>query len=220
LKARIILAADVPLPPHILRSISASIHGIKIGLPLLLTSGIDGVKEMLKPNPWDEVILDLKLADIGNTMITTLKALEGVGDAVIAHSFTGIEGSLGELSQYCRERGLKLYLVLAMSHRGWPLEFTEKLLRLASEVDPHGLVVPATKPELIRLARSLFPAKVLISPGVGVQGAREGDALCAGADYEIVGRSIYAAPDPFLALSKIVLSQEVRVNECKGAEAR
>ena len=40
------------------------------------------------------------------------------------------------------------------------------------------------------------PSKKILSPGVGTQGGKASDAIAAGADYAIVGRSIYGAEDP------------------------
>jgi len=44
----------------------------------------------------------------------------------------------------------------------------------------------------------------IISPGVGTQGGSAGDTIRAGADYVIVGRSIYQSDDPEAAAKQIV----------------
>lgn len=44
----------------------------------------------------------------------------------------------------------------------------------------------------------------IISPGVGVQGGSVGDTIRAGADYVIVGRSIYESDDPAAGAKQIV----------------
>ena len=43
----------------------------------------------------------------------------------------------------------------------------------------------------------------IISPGVGAQGGSAGDTIQAGADYVIVGRSIYQADDPAAGAKQI-----------------
>jgi len=48
---------------------------------------------------------------------------------------------------------------------------------------------------------------LIISPGVGAQGAPFGSAIRAGADYEIVGRAIYASQDPAAAAHAAVEEQ-------------
>jgi orotidine-5'-phosphate decarboxylase len=74
------------------------------------------------------------------------------------------------------------------------------------ESGARGVVAPATRPERIRLIRSIIGDKLIISPGVGAQGGSAGEALQAGADYLIVGRSVYESEDP-LASTKELLDQ-------------
>jgi orotidine-5'-phosphate decarboxylase len=59
-----------------------------------------------------------------------------------------------------------------------------------------GFVLPATYPQLIARARKAYPSALIFSPGVGTQGAPFGSAISAGADFEIIGRSITQAPSP------------------------
>ncbi|MEM3221661.1 MAG: orotidine 5'-phosphate decarboxylase, partial [Saccharolobus sp.] len=54
----------------------------------------------------------------------------------------------------------------------------------------------------------------------GVQGADYGSAICAGADYEIIGRSIYDSKDPLHALIKINQIIKDKVISCKGGVSR
>jgi orotidine-5'-phosphate decarboxylase len=82
----------------------------------------------------------------------------------------------------------------------------ERMARLAVESGARGVVAPATRPERIRLIRSIIGDKLIISPGVGAQGGSAGEALQAGADYLIVGRSVYESEDP-LASTKELLDQ-------------
>ena len=72
--------------------------------------------------------------------------------------------------------------------------------------------MPGNKPDLIRIARERFPSDVIISPGIGVQGGRIGCAVKSGADFGIVGRSIYESSDPVKALME--LEEEAREARC------
>jgi orotidine-5'-phosphate decarboxylase len=72
----------------------------------------------------------------------------------------------------------------------------QDLAQLAVLVDAAGVVAPATRPERIRLVRSVIGDRTIISPGVGIQGGSALEAILAGADYLIVGRSIIDADDP------------------------
>jgi orotidine-5'-phosphate decarboxylase len=79
----------------------------------------------------------------------------------------------------------------------------EQMARLAVEAGATGIVAPATRPERIKLIRSVIGNKIIISPGVGVQGGSALEALQAGADYLIVGRSIIEADDPVASAKRL-----------------
>ena len=117
-------------------------------------------------------------------------------DAAIIHLFTG----------HKRYEGIDIIGVAGMSHpeshivRG---NFT-KLLDQAYLLKVMGVVVGATRPEMIREARRRLPEILIFSPGVGFQGAKPGEALKAGADFEIVGRSITLSDDPKEAARQVV----------------
>ncbi|MEM0002219.1 MAG: hypothetical protein QW211_04935 [Desulfurococcaceae archaeon] len=78
-------------------------------------------------------------------------------------------------------------------------------------------MAPATRPEVIKYIRSKLGTNVkILSPGVGAQGASPGDALCAGADYEIIGRAITHAVDVRGTALNIISRQRRKVIECRG----
>jgi orotidine-5'-phosphate decarboxylase len=99
-------------------------------------------------------------------------------------------------------------VVVEMSHPG-ALQFmaplAENLARLAVEVGAAGVVAPASRPERIKLIRSVIGNRTIISPGVGAQGGLASAALAAGADYLIVGRSVYGADDPAAFARRMLL---------------
>jgi len=216
--SNLILALDKELPPSTLAEISKYISRVKIGYPLLL-GNFSYLDDVIKIK-WDEIIFDLKLADIDNTMVLIVSKLLNYGDSFISHSFIGVEGALDRLSEFLKQNNKNLYLVLSMSHKGWNDSIYPYLKEVASKVEAKGFVVGATKPNMIRVVRNDFKDKIIISPGVGAQGANLGDAICNGADYEIVGRSIYDAKDPIEQAKTLSRMQEARVNECKRAENR
>ncbi len=214
MRSRLALALDSPLDPNVLRGVSEHVGVLKVGWPLTLSLGLERVRELVKSADWIEVIADLKLADIYETMEKVVERFDFV-DSFIAHSFIGVEGALGPLKERLEKEDKGLYLVLSMSHRGWDDSSFPRLLEVVKRVNPKGVVVGATKPEVVRLARRELPGKVIISPGVGAQGARVGDAVCNGADVEIVGRAIYTARDPVEASRRIAEELEVRLAECQ-----
>ncbi|ABU82534.1 orotidine 5'-phosphate decarboxylase / HUMPS family protein [Ignicoccus hospitalis] len=163
----------------------------KVGWPLLL----EGKEKLGTLREMAPVVLDLKLADISFTMINIIRRLEF--DAVIAHAFVGREKALRELREELNKQDKELYLVVAMSHKGAD-ELLNRMWRenvlIAYEL-ADGIVAPATRPELLVKIRKVWPRKVL-SPGVGVQGARPCSAVKLGADAEIIGRTVTRNPSP------------------------
>ncbi len=216
---RIILALDEPLDYKILKEISLQTAGIKIGWPLILEQGLDRIKTILK-NIDNNIIFDLKLADIDSTMIKIVNHLENLGDSFIVHAFVGYDESIRELKEYLDKENKKIYLVSSMSHKGWNDNFYPYLKEVIKMTNPYGLVAPATRPKIVKIVRKDFPEKIIISPGVGAQGSKIGDAICNGADYEIIGRSIYNSKDPIGSILEFQKTQEERLNECKRTETR
>ncbi|MCE4620153.1 MAG: orotidine-5'-phosphate decarboxylase [Desulfurococcales archaeon] len=186
--------------------------GYKVGLPSLLR--IPGIgREVRKACDEALVIADLKLADIADTMVRVAEITSGWADAVIAHAFPGYEGALDGLSRFLEENRQKLVVVVAMSNPGASETMDpilEKLVGIAKRARAWGLVAPATRPHVIARARNLFTEAVILSPGVGAQGARPGEAVRAGADYEIIGRLITTSRDPAATLQSLAPSYKGR----------
>lgn len=194
--------------------------GFKIGIPFIMQCGLERLAAARLRAKGSLLIADLKLADIGDIMARTVSLVKDYVDAVIAHSFIGYRGALDEVSEKLKEWNIKLILVVSMSHEG-SREFYDRNLDatidLAKKVNPWGVVAPATRPDVISLVRRALDSDVkILAPGIGAQGARPGDALCAGADYEIVGRSITESPDPRKAVELIALEQEEALRRCRG----
>lgn len=177
---------------------------VKVGYPLILASGLDVVRRLSKMTP---VIADLKVADIPNTNRLICEQVLAAGAfGIIAHAFTGRD-SLEACIEAARRAGAEVYAVTEMSHPG-AVEFlapqAEKMATLAADAGADGVVAPATRPDRIRLIRSIVGDLTIISPGVGAQGGSAREALAAGADHLIVGRSIYESRDPRVALDRIL----------------
>lgn len=181
------------------------VAGFKIGLPFIFSYGVGGLR-VVRSSCDKMVIADFKLADVEHVMVSVLEHVVGYVDGVIAHSFIGVEGALGGLKSYLDSIGVKLILVISMSHPG-SLEVIDvnmdRLLWVASRLKPWGLVAPATRPRVIAYVKGRAPWAKILAPGVGPQGARPGEGLRAGADYEIVGRLVTRAPNPIEVLEGI-----------------
>ena len=206
-KTRLILALDVTSREQALSlagELKDYFDAIKIGYPLILSAGLGIVKEISATLP---VIADLKVADIPNTNRLICEAVLGAGaSGIIAQAFPG-KDSLLACAKSAAAHGADLFVVTEMSHPGAELfmaPLAERMARLAVEAGASGIVAPATRPERIKLIRSIIGERIIISPGVGAQGGSAGAALQAGADYLIVGRSIYEAEDPVGSAKKLL----------------
>ncbi|AHL23226.1 orotidine-5'-phosphate decarboxylase [Thermococcus nautili] len=196
-ESRLILALDVyerERALEIARETADYLWAIKVNWPLIIGSGLDIIPE-LKEETGLPVIADLKLADIPNTnRLIAGKVFEAGADYIIAHGFVGSDSV-----EAVMELG-KTIIVVEMSHPG-AREFiqpvTDRLIELANRLEPFGVIAPATRPERVAYIRSkLKPGIKILTPGVGAQGGKAGEVLKAGADYIIVGRSIYASDNP------------------------
>ncbi len=212
--------------PGCLEKLMPLFSGVKVGLPLLLREGPRLLRRVAEVAQSAGIlrIADFKLADIGDVMSSSLEAIRDLGyDIAIAHAFVGVRGALEDLVVRARELGIEVLLVTSMSHEG-SREFYDKhfreFLEVARELNVWGVVVPATRLHLVSEARKTMGGSVrILSPGVGVQGARYGTAICHGADYEIVGRSVIKAPDPLEAATRIVEEVERVVRSCRTSSA-
>ncbi len=200
---RIILALDVTTKDDALRVVRAvkdHVDAIKINWPLILGAGPEIITDLSKVK---HVICDLKVADIPNTnRLIVEQAMARGASAIICHGFTGDDSV-----KACVDAAKgQIFVVTEMSHPGgkqFTAPLADKLAAIAKSAGARGIVAPATRPERIADLRRTIGGLEIISPGVGAQGGRASDALKAGADYIIVGRAIYDAPDPGAAARKL-----------------
>jgi len=191
----LILALDVRNKERALEIAGATsehLEAIKVGYPLVLSTGLEvirGLKELGKP-----VIADFKVADVPHTSRAICSQARKAGaDSVIVQGFVG-----EDVVEAC-SREVEVLVVAEMSHPGARSFIQPVSVRIAEMAREHarGIVAPATRPERVRKLREIVgPGMTIISPGVKAQGARVGEAMRAGADFEIVGRAIYESSNP------------------------
>lgn len=185
---------------NILSDASDSIVAVKVGYPLVLKTGLNIITE-IKEESEVPVIADFKIADIPHVNRQIARyALEAGADGVISHGFVG-KDSLQAVVEIAEELGNKGVIVVpTMSHEGGKMFIkpnSESIIELAKKIKTTGIIGPATRPEDVEKLRSLVGKDMLIlTPGIGAQGAAPGDAIKSGADYEIVGRAIYTSELP------------------------
>ena len=230
LKSSIILANDLDDKNMVLvekktiqniKTLGKYICAIKFNFHLLLPLGEQKIKKINKiaHDFGLQTIADIKLNDIGNTNMITLQRLWNSGfDAVIVNPIMGPE-NLSELVKNAHKNNRGVIALVHMSHPGAKLGYglkvqdpdTKKMtnihelfLKWSYSLHVDGIVVGGTIPKLIELYHKRAKGKFEIySPGIGVQGGDAHDALNAGANYLIVGRTILNSKNPKLEAKKL-----------------
>ncbi|MDE1728189.1 MAG: orotidine 5'-phosphate decarboxylase [Thaumarchaeota archaeon] len=229
-RSSIILANDLDgtnlelLEKHTLKNIKTlgkHLCAIKFNFHLLLPLGEKSIKRINKAahDFGLQTIADIKLNDIGNTNMVTLQRLwYSEFDAVISNPIMGPENLL-QLVKNAHNDSHGVITLVHMSHPGAKLGYglrvqdpsSGKMSSIhdlflkwsyLSHVD--GIVVGATVPRLIELSAKKAKGKFEIySPGIGTQGGDPNNALDAGANYLIVGRTILNSKNPQLEVQKL-----------------
>ncbi len=199
--ADLLLALDVKGKNEAVRVAEActgELDAIKIGYPLVLSTGLGIVKDLAKADI--PIIADFKVADIPNTNSLICEEVFGAGCAgIITHAFCGHD-SLTACVDAAHDHGGVCFVVCEMSHPG-ALDFltgrnAEQMAEMAKAAGADGIIAPATRPERTAVLRGIIGNSMKIySPGVGAQGARPEDVKKY-VDGIIVGRAIYEAADP------------------------
>jgi len=223
-KSKIVLALDledsdrnnlIRRSCEMLGEVGKFICAVKINRQLVLSlglrDGVDTIVELVHDLSLP-AIMDAKLNDVGHTnQFMTRSYIDTGFDSIIASPVAGWEGGLDSVFQLTSSLGKGVILLVYMSNPGAetlyslktepadgkPRPVYELIAEMAVQWKASGVIVGATKPDIISRVRKLVgPDMGIFSPGVGVQGGDAGKAIAAGADYLIVGRSIYAAADP------------------------
>ncbi len=226
-KSRIVLALDLEggdvqqlaaKSKELLKKISKYVCAVKINRQLTMSLGMHGGVESIITLAHDlslPTIMDAKLNDVGHTNEFIARSYFDMGfDAIIASPVAGWENGLDIVFAQANFRGRAVILLVYMSNPGAdafyslvgahgreaPRPVFELLAEKAVQWKAHGVIVGATRPEIISRVRQLIgPQLPIYSPGVGAQGGSAKDALAAGSTYLIVGRAIYDAPEPVKA---------------------
>lgn len=199
--ADLFLALDMKGEDEAVRVASActgEVDAIKIGYPLVLSTGLGIVKELAKARI--PIIADFKVADIPNTNSLICEEVFGAGcSGIITHAFCGGD-SLAACVDAAHDHGGVCFVVCEMSHPG-ALDFLSgenavRMAQMAKAAGADGIIAPATRPEGTAILRGVIGGEMKIySPGVGAQGAQPEDVKKY-VDGVIVGRAIYEATDP------------------------
>lgn len=228
----IIVALDVPTAEQALelaRQVAPAVGAFKIGSELFTATGPDIVRRVRDTGA--SVFLDLKFHDIPNTVAKAVASAVRLDVQMLTiHAGGGLEmmrAAQHAAEQTASQSGRNPPLVLgvtvltsmdsnALAEIGCQPNVAhqvERLARLAVQAGLRGLVCSPL--EIVGLRRMLPTYMKLVTPGIRT-GAEPADdqkrtltpqeAIEAGANWLVVGRPIYAAPDPRAAAEKILAS--------------
>lgn len=203
----ILFAADIPDKNQlfsVLEQVKSYIAAIKIGNLVLYEHSWSIIKE-IKNLVNLPLIADLKLLDMPDMVGKITKcAVNSGADGIMVAGSIGVEGIMS-CKEYLKEKLLFVFTQFTHCDGLISKEEANKYIDLAIDMNCTGIQVPATIKGRIREVREKIGNKfIIISCGVGTQkfygdkieGPTIGSALIEGADYEIVGRTIYQNPFP------------------------
>ncbi|MBW7893626.1 MAG: orotidine-5'-phosphate decarboxylase [Opitutaceae bacterium] len=206
----------------VLRQLQGTVRWVKVGLELFTANGPDCVREIADLG--FRVFLDLKLHDIPNTVA---KAVESVSRLPIGMLTLHTAGGR-EMMQWAvkaqQDNAPDLLLLgvtvltstsaAGLCETGVPDAPEQQVLRLGQLAAASGLRGLVCSPLEIAPLRHALPADItLVTPGIRPRGSQADDqtrimtpaeAARAGANYLVVGRPIFKAPDPAAAARSIL----------------
>jgi orotidine-5'-phosphate decarboxylase len=190
----------------------------KIGLELFSAAGPRMVQTLIDSGY--KVFVDLKMADIPNTVGKAARVLGALGVSYLTfHAFAGsavLRAGVEGLNEGAELAGLPQPAALAVtiltSDPDAPPHILGKRVAAAIEARCAGVVCAASD---VREAKQLGPRLLAVVPGLRPSGApindqaraaTPADALEAGADLLVVGRAVTAATDRTAAASSLISS--------------
>jgi orotidine-5'-phosphate decarboxylase len=221
----LILVLDAQSPRDVipaLRPLQGTVQWVKVGLEMFTACGPDCVQEIAGLG--FKVFLDLKLHDIPNTVA---KAVESVSRLPIGmltlHTSGGremMQWAVKAQQQHAPHLLLLGVTVLTstsaqgLAETGVPDSPEKQVVRLGQLAVEAGLRGLVCSPLEIAPLRSVLPPGVaLVTPGIRPRDAKAddqtrvmtpGEAARAGANFLVVGRPIFKAPDPVAAARAIL----------------
>ncbi len=221
---RLIVALDVPDAVSglgLAEQLGETVSFYKIGLGMLTGGGLALARE-LKDERGKRIFLDMKLFDIGATVEAAVRGLARFdldfltvhGDPqVVRAAVQGAGGSsLRVLAVTILTSLDRADLDEAMIRPGDLADIAVERAARALTAGAHGVIASPQEAARIR-ALTEAQGRLIVTPGVRPQGASPGDqkrvatpaaALQSGADHIVVGRPVWASPDPRAAAEAIL----------------
>jgi orotidine-5'-phosphate decarboxylase len=203
-------------------AVRPSVGGVKLGLEFFNANGPAGVRQIVDLGL--PVFLDLKFHDIPNTVAGAVRAVAGLGAAIVNVHASGGTAMLVAAAEAADEFGANRPLVIAVTvltslddndlanigQTGPAADQVERLARLTQSCGLDGVVCSPV--EIAALRAACGDAFRLIVPGIRPDWASAGDqkrimspreAHDLGADVLVIGRPITGADDPAAAAARI-----------------
>lgn len=218
---RLVLALDVDdavEAQRLAKQLNPWFGTAKVGLELFSAAGPRVVQTLIDDGY--KVFLDLKIADIPNTVNKAARVLGALGVSYLTlHAFVGpvvLRAAVEGLNEGADRAGLPAPSALAVtiltSDPDAPPHILGKRVAAAAEARCAGVVCAASD---VREAKQLAPRLLAVVPGVRPAGspthdqarsATPQDAIEAGADLLVIGRAVTAAEDRAAAAEALVKS--------------
>ncbi len=220
---RIIVALDFPSTQEaqvMASRLKGRVGVFKIGMELVYSGGLDLARQLIDDG--EQVFLDLKLLDIGHTVMRATKAVARLGATFL--TVHGIDEKTMKAALEGRgDSSLKLLGITVMTNLDGedlrqqgieklsPSELAIRRAVMAAKCGFDGVITSGHEATAIRQA--VGRDRLIITPGIRPAGADIGDqtrvmtparALQAGADYLVIGRPITKSKDPVAAVDQII----------------
>jgi len=226
----IILALDLPtqdLAVELACSLAPVLGAVKIGSELFTTGGPEIVRRIRATGL--NVFLDLKFHDIPNTVAKAVASAVRLDIQMLTiHASGGSEmmkAAEESAQKTASQAGLPVPLLLAVtvltsmdangiSEIGLQPNIAKQVERLATLAVQSGIRGLVCSPLEVTALRQIIPSSMqLVTPGIRIESSPKDDqkrtlspaeAIAAGANWLVVGRPIYAAPNPRQAAEQIL----------------
>lgn len=224
-RERMIVALDLPDLPaakDAVREIGDAAVFYKVGFELVLAGGLPFAADLVQSGK--KVFLDLKLHDIGNTVMRATERAAKIGVTFLTvHAFPQTMRAAAEGRGQSALKILGVTVLTSwddndLNDAGYSASVPELVARRAAQADAIGIDGLVCSPaEAADLRRKLGQKMLLVTPGIRPAGSETGDqkrimtpadAIKAGADYMVIGRPILAAEDRKAAAEKIAAEIE------------
>lgn len=217
-KDKIVFPLDVDRMDEALRWVDRlkDLVGVfKVGFELYTSCGPKVIEEIKKRSD-NKIFLDLKLNDIPNTVLRTVRVASNLGvNWITVHALSGLESLRSAVSVAYNDLRIVAVTVLTSLERadlmelGFNAELVRevkdlvlRLARLAYQAGCDGIVCSAKE---VSKVKELYPEFFTVVPGIRLEGAKKDDqvrvvtpyeAVLAGADYLVIGRPIRESFSP------------------------